>query len=151
MQVILLKDIDTLGQANELVKVKPGYARNYLIPRLLATEASNSNLAIMNQRVKAAQRKEAQLLADIAAVSAKLNEGPVKLTAKTGTSGKIFGAITSIQIARAIKEQKGYEIDRKRISILDEVKELGTYKANIDFGQAAPTEMEFEVVAEASY
>jgi large subunit ribosomal protein L9 len=148
MNVILIKDVDTLGQTNELVKVRPGYARNFLIPQRMAIEASAGNVAVMQQRVKHQQKKENALLAEIATVTAKLQEGPVKVTAKTGTSGKIFGAVTSIQIARAIREQKGYEIDRKRIAIVDDVKELGTYKAHIDFGGAEPCEMEFEVIAE---
>ena len=88
------------------------------------------------------------MLAQINLVIAKLKEGALKLGAKTGTSGKIFGSITSLQISRAIREQKGYEIDRRKISIVDEVKELGSYKANIDFGNGHSTEVEFEVVAE---
>jgi len=72
----------------------------------------------------------------------------LKIGAKTGTSGKIFGSVTTVQIARAIKEQKGYEIDRRRIHIIDEVKELGTYKAKVDFGNGNETEVDFEVVAE---
>jgi large subunit ribosomal protein L9 len=72
----------------------------------------------------------------------------LKVGAKTGTTGKIFGSVTSVQIARAIKEQRGYEIDRRRISIVDEIKELGTYKAKIDFGNGTETEVEVEVGAE---
>jgi large subunit ribosomal protein L9 len=87
-------------------------------------------------------------LAEINKVTEILKASPVKLTAKTGTSGKIFGSVTSLQIARAIRDQKGYEIDRKRISITDEVKELGTYKASIDFGNNNITEIEFEVIGE---
>ncbi len=149
MKVILIKDIDTLGSANELVNVKPGYARNYLIPQKYAVEANNTNKSAMEGRSKSKQKQEDKLMGEIAQVSAKLNESPVKVTAKSGTSGKIFGAVTSIQIARAIREQKGYEIDRKRITIIDEVKELGTFKAQLDFGKE-PIEMEFEVVAEAT-
>ena len=149
MKVILIKDIDTLGSANELVNVKPGYARNYLIPQKYAVEANNTNKSAMEGRAKSKQKQEDKLMGEIAQVSAKLNESPVKVTAKSGTSGKIFGAVTSIQIARAIREQKGYEIDRKRITILDEVKELGTFKAQLDFGKE-PIEMEFEVVAEVA-
>ena len=81
-------------------------------------------------------------------VIAKLKEAPLKIGAKTGTSGKIFGSVTSLQLARAIREQKGYDIDRKKIQIVDEVKELGTYKASIDFGNGNTTEVEFEVVGE---
>jgi large subunit ribosomal protein L9 len=148
MQVILLKNIDTLGGANELVTVKNGYARNYLIPRKLAVEANPGNLKQMQERQKVAGRKEAALLAEINSVIAVLSESPLTIGAKTGTSGKIFGSVTSIQIASAIKAQKGYEIDRKRIHILDEVKELGSYKAKIDFGNGNETEVAFDVVAE---
>ena len=77
-----------------------------------------------------------------------LKNGAIKVGAKVGTSGKIFGSVTSIQLGRAIREQKGYEIDRRRISISDEIKEAGTYKANIDFGKDNVVEIEFEVVGE---
>ena len=87
-------------------------------------------------------------MAEINKVIEVLKEGTIKIGAKTGTSGKIFGSVTSVQIARAIKEQKGYEIDRRRITIIDEIKELGSYKAKIDFGNGNETEVEFEVGAE---
>ena len=148
MDVILIQDVDNLGGANELVKVKNGYARNYLIPRKLAVEASQSNVKQMQEKLKQAKKKEDKMLAEINSVIAKLQEAPLKIGAKTGTSGKIFGSVTSLQISRAIREQKGYEIDRRRINIIDDVKELGTYKAAIDFGGGNNTEVEFEVVAE---
>ena len=148
MEVILIKDVDNLGAANEVVKVRNGYARNFLIPQLFAVEASPSNRKQLDEKRKQLKKKEDQMLAAINEVIAKLNEGALKLGAKTGTSGKIFGAVTSLQISRAIREQKGYEIDRRKITILDEVKELGTYKANIEFGNGQSTEVEFEVVAE---
>ncbi|MEI7470728.1 MAG: 50S ribosomal protein L9 [Chitinophagaceae bacterium] len=148
MQVILIQDVNNLGGANELVTVKNGYGRNFLIPQKLAVEASPSNLKQLQERQKQQAKKEAKLLAEINSVIAKLQDGTIKTGAKTGTSGKIFGSVTSVQIARAIRDQKGYEIDRRRITILDEVKELGTYKAKIDFGNGNETEIEFEVVAE---
>lgn len=148
MQVILIKDMDNLGSANEVVNVKPGYARNYLIPQKYAVEASPSNLKVVAEKDKVKSKKEAALLGEINKVADVLKQGAVKVGAKTGTSGKIFGSVTSIQIARAIREQKGYEIDRKRITILDEIKELGTYKASLDFGNNNLVEMEFEVVGE---
>jgi large subunit ribosomal protein L9 len=148
MQVILIQDVNNLGGANELVTVKNGYARNFLIPQKFAVEASPSNLKQMQEKQKHNAKKEAKLLAEINSVIATLKDGAVKIGAKTGTSGKIFGSVTTVQIARAIKEQKGYEIDRRRISITDEIKELGTYKANIDFGNGNETEVEFEVVGE---
>jgi len=88
------------------------------------------------------------MLAQINSVIAKLGEAPLKVGAKTGTSGKIFGTVTALQISRAIRDQKGYEIDRKKIQLPEEVKELGTYKASIDFGNGQRADVEFEVVAE---
>ncbi len=148
MQVILIQDVNNLGGTNELVTVKNGYGRNYLIPKKFAVEASPSNMKQMEEKLKQQAKKEAKLLAELNNVIAVLNDGPLKVGAKTGTSGKIFGSVTSVQIARAIKEQKGYEIDRRRIHIIDEVKELGTFKAKIDFGNGNETEVEFEVIGE---
>jgi large subunit ribosomal protein L9 len=148
MQVILIQDVDNLGAVNELVSVKNGYARNYLIPQKMALEASPSNMKQLEEKMKQKQKKEAKMLAEINSVIAVLKSSPLKVTAKTGTSGKIFGSVTSLQLTRAIRDQKGYEIDRKRINITDEVKELGTYKATIDFGNGNTTEVEFEVTAE---
>ncbi|HET9056622.1 MAG TPA: 50S ribosomal protein L9 [Chitinophagaceae bacterium] len=148
MQVILIQDVNNLGGVNEVVKVRNGYARNYLIPRKMAIEASPANMAQLEERMKQIQKKEAKLLAEINSVVAKLKESPIKIGAKTGTSGKIFGSVTSVQISRAIREQRGYEIDRRRITILDDIKELGTYKAKVDFGNGNETEIEIEVIAE---
>ncbi len=148
MEVILIQDVDNLGALNEVVKVKNGYARNYLLPRQLAVENSPSNRKQLEERMKQVKKKEDKMLAQINSVVDKLKEAPLKLGAKSGTSGKIFGSVTPLQISRAIREQKGYDIDRRKIQITDEVKELGTYKANIDFGNGQSTEVEFEVVAE---
>lgn len=148
MQVILIQDVDNLGATNELVNVKNGYARNFLIPGKYAVEANSSNKKQLDERMKVQQKKEDAMLAEINNVINVLKEGSLRIGAKTGTSGKIFGSVTSLQIARAIRDQKGYQIDRKRISIVDDVKELGTYKANIDFGNGNSTEIEFEVVGE---
>ena len=148
MEIILIKDVDNLGAGNEVVKVKSGYARNYLLPRQLAVENSPSNRKQLEERMKQVKKKEDKMLAEVNSVIEKLKEAPLKLGAKTGTSGKIFGSVTSLQISRAIREQRGYEIDRRKIQIIDEVKELGTYKASIDFGNGHSVEVEFEVVAE---
>ena len=148
MEIILIQDVDHLGAKNEIVKVKNGYARNYLLPRQLAVENSPSNRKQLEERMKQVKKKEDKMLAEINSVIEKLKEAPLKLGAKTGTSGKIFGSVTSLQISRAIREQRGYEIDRKKINIIDEVKELGTYKASIEFGNGQSTEVDFEVVAE---
>lgn len=148
MEVILIQDVDNLGGANEVVKVKNGYARNFLIPRHMAVENSPSNNKQLQERLKQVRKKEEKMLAEINSVVSKLQEGPVKLGAKTGTSGKIFGTVTALQLSRAIREQKGYDIDRRKINMPEEIKELGSYKATIDFGNGKSAEVDFEVGAE---
>ena len=148
MDVILIQDIDNLGAANEVVKVRNGYARNFLIPQKMALEANPSNIKQLEEKMKQVRKKEDKMLTELNLVIAKLKEAPLKIGAKTGTSNKIFGSVTPLQISRGIKEQKGYDIDRKKIHITDEVKELGTYKATIDFGNGNSTDMEFEVIGE---
>jgi large subunit ribosomal protein L9 len=140
--------VDNLGAAHEKVNVKNGYARNFLIPQKKAVEASPSNLKQLDEKIKQQKKKEEKLLAEVNKVIEVLKTSPLKIGAKTGTSGKIFGSVTSVQLARAIRDQKGYEIDRRRIHILSEVKELGTYKAKVDFGHGNETEVDFEVAAE---
>ena len=141
MEIILIQDVDNLGAAHEKVSVKNGYARNFLIPRKLAIEANPTNLKQLQERIKQQQKKEAKLLAEVNKVIEILNASPLRI-------GKIFGSVTSVQLARAIRDQKGYEIDRRRIHILDEVKELGSFKAKVDFGNGNETEVSFDVVAE---
>ncbi|MBM3445375.1 MAG: 50S ribosomal protein L9 [Bacteroidetes bacterium] len=148
MQIILIQDVNNLGGANELVTVKNGYARNFLIPNKMAVEASPSNLKQLEERLKQIRKKEEKMMAEINKVIAALQQGAVKIGAKTGASGKIFGSVTTVQIAKAVREQKGYEIDRRRIHLIDEIKELGTYKAKVDFGNGNETEIELEIVAE---
>jgi large subunit ribosomal protein L9 len=148
MQIILIQDVNNLGGANEVVTVKNGYARNFLIPQRMAVEASPSNLKQLEERLKQIRKKEEKMLAELNKVIAALQEGPVTIGAKTGTSGKIFGSVTTVQIAKAVREQKGYEIDRRRIHLVDEIKELGSYKAKVDFGNGNETEISLEIVAE---
>jgi large subunit ribosomal protein L9 len=148
MEIILIQDVDNLGAAHEKLSVKNGYARNFLIPKKMAIEASPSNLKRLEEKIKQQKKKEEKLLAEVNKVIEVLKASPLKIGAKTGTSGKIFGSVTSVQLARAIRDQKGYEIDRRRINILSEVKELGSYKAKVDFGHGNETEVDFEVTAE---
>ncbi|MEY4660530.1 MAG: ribosomal protein [Bacteroidota bacterium] len=148
MQIILIQDVNNLGGANEVVTVRNGYARNFLIPQKMAVEASPSNLKQLEERLKQIRKKEEKMLAEINKVIAALQEGPVTIGAKTGTTGKIFGSITTVQIAKAVREQKGYEIDRRRIHLVDEIKEVGSYKAKVDFGNGNEAEIAMEIVAE---
>ncbi len=148
MQVILIQDQDNLGGQNDVVRVKNGYARNFLFPQKIAIEASVTNMKVLEEKLRVQAKKEAAVLAETNKVIEVLKASPLTIGAKTGTSGKIFGSVTPLQISRAIQNQKGYLIDRKRISIEDEVKELGSYKASIDFGNGNVTEVEFNVVSE---
>ena len=149
MKVILIKDVDNLGGKDELVNVKNGYARNFLFPTKCAVEATPSNVKQQEERLKVKAKKEAAMLAEISQVITILTSSPVKLTAKTGANNKIFGSVTSLQVTQAIRAQKGYEIDRRRISLPEEIKELGSYKATIDFGNGQNTEVDIEIGAEA--
>jgi large subunit ribosomal protein L9 len=148
MKVILIKDVDNLGGKDELVNVKNGYARNFLFPTKCAIEATESNTKQLDERLKVKAKKEA-VLAEISKVITVLTSSPVKLTAKTGANNKIFGSVTALQVTQAIRAQKGYEIDRRRITIQDEIKETGSYKATIDFGNGQNTEIDIEIGAEA--
>jgi len=149
MKVILIKDVDNLGGKDELVNVKNGYARNFLFPTKCAIEATESNTKQLDERLKVKAKKEAAMLAEISKVITVLTSSPVKLTAKTGSNNKIFGSVTALQVTQAIRAQKGYEIDRRRIIIQDDIKETGSYKATIDFGNGQNTEIDIEIGAEA--
>ena len=148
MEVILLQDVDKLGKESEMVKVRPGYARNYLIPRKLAVVADESQKKMLSERIKQEDRREEKMLKEIAKVVDLLKNTKYTIGAKTGTSGKIFGSVTTIQLAQAIKKQSGVTIDRKKITLPEEVSMLGEYKANIALHKDANVEVAFEVVAE---
>ena len=149
MEVILKEDINKLGYANDLVQVKSGFARNYLIPKGLAIAATESNKKVLaeNQRQRAFKedkiKKEAETLA-------KALEGiTVKIGAKAAETGKIFGSVNNIQISEAIKNQFKYDIDRKKIIVDGEhIKELGTYTAEIRLHKEVKLTVNFEVFAE---
>ena len=149
MEVILIQDVNTLGSKNEVVKVKNGYARNFLIPQKYAVEASSSNLKQLEERLKVQRKKEEALLSEIKSVIARLSESPIRLSVKTGTSGKIFGSVTTVMVSRAIREQYGYEIDRRKIHLPEDMKEMGSYKAKIDFANGNEAEIGLDLIAEA--
>jgi large subunit ribosomal protein L9 len=148
MEVILLKDIDNLGDANTLVKVRDGYGRNYLIPNGLAVVANDGNRKMMQERMKGAEARERKLLEQIQEVTAKLQENTIRVGAKVGQSDKIFGSITNVQLADAIKKQLGLVIDRKKISVAEEVKTLGAFEADVALHKDHHIKIKFEVVEE---
>ncbi|GDX45473.1 50S ribosomal protein L9 [Bacteroidota bacterium] len=148
MQVILLRDMDKLGDRFDIVAVKNGYGRNFLIPQGIAQIANKINLANLEEIKKIEEAEELQRLGDYRAIASQLTSQTLKIGAKAGASGKIFGSVTSVQIAAAIKEQFGLEILRKKIELPAEVKELGTYTAIINLHKEVIGKVEFEVSAE---
>jgi len=129
MEIILLKDIDKLGDKHDIVNVKPGYGRNYLIPQGLAVNANAANRKKREAILAEEEAKEAARLDEYKAMAEKMEGQILKIGVKAGTSGKIFGSVTSVQIAQALKDQLEIEIERKKIVLPEEVKEVGTYEA----------------------
>lgn len=148
MEIILLKDIDTLGERHEVVTVKPGFARNYLIPSKLALVANSTNKAKLEKLRAEAAAHEAERVTEFKALAEKLQGQVLRIGAKAGTTGKIFGSVTSVQIMQALKDQMGIEVIRKKIELPEEVKQLGSYTANINFHPEVHTTIQFEVVEE---
>ncbi len=148
MEIILLQDVDRLGSKDDIVTVKKGYARNFLIPQKKATVATESAKKVIAENKKQQAHKEAKLKDEALAIVAKLENKKVKIGAKTSSSGKIFGSVNTIMLAEAINK-KGFEIDRKQITLPeDSVKEVGTFTAKIKLHKEVIIDFEFEVVAE---
>jgi large subunit ribosomal protein L9 len=147
MRVILKEDVQKLGYKNDVVEVKNGFGRNYLIPQGLAEIATPSSLKVLEENIKQTQRKQAQII-EAAEASAKSLEG-VKLTigTKAGSNGKIFGSVTTIQIAQALKDA-GHDVDRKKISISGDIKELGEYTAKINLHRGIEAVIDLSVINE---
>jgi large subunit ribosomal protein L9 len=147
MEVILKEDIKGLGYKNDLVSVKPGYGRNYLIPQGFAMIASTSNKKMLAENVKQASHKADKVRQDAEAIAESIGDTVLEIAAKVGESGKIFGAITTLQISDALK-RKGINIDRKKISLKGDVKTEGDYEAVIDLHRDVKHDVKFRVVAE---
>jgi|JI91814BRNA_FD_contig_91_213684_length_1172_multi_2_in_0_out_0_1 large subunit ribosomal protein L9 len=149
MEVILKQDVKNLGYKDDVVSVKPGYGRNFLIPKGLAAVATVSTKKVLAETVKQRAFKEQKIKAAAEATVAKLKDMVVKVGAKVGESGKIFGSVTSVQLADAIKKL-GYDVDRKNIEIVDadNLKTVGTYTANVRFHKEVTAAVSFEVVQE---
>jgi large subunit ribosomal protein L9 len=149
MEVILKQDVKNLGYKDDIVKVKPGYARNYLIPRSIAIAADATNRKIHAENVKQRAHKEAKIQAEAAKNAEKLKTMAVKVGAKAGENGKIFGSVNAVQIADALRTL-GMDVDRRNITILNEenVKSLGTYTAKARLHKEVVVEFAFEVVSE---
>jgi large subunit ribosomal protein L9 len=147
MKIILLKEIQDLGQEGELIEVKDGYARNYLLPRKLALPATSGNLNRLEEIRKHQRYKKQKNLEEAKSFAEALAQTEVKLQAKVGEEGKLFGSITTADIARALKEKLGKNLDKKKINLLEPIKRTGTYSVPVRLEQDVETTVKVEVVA----
>ncbi len=148
MEIILTKDVENLGNQHDLVKVRPGYARNFLIPRGLAQAATEGNRKSLAELLKQRAHKEEKAKTAAEAAAKKLKDIIVKIPAKVGENGKIFGSVNAIQLAEAL-QKLGYTVERKNIDLASEnVKTTGKYTANVRLHKEISTEVAFEVVSE---
>ena len=147
MEVILKQDVTGVGYKNDIVKVKAGYGNNYLIPNGFALIANKANKRLVEENVRQAAHKAAKVKQDAEALAAKVGELTLEIGTKAGESGKIFGAITALQIADALKA-KGLEIDRKKVHLKEIPKQLGTYNVTLDLHKEVKHEIQVKVVAE---
>jgi large subunit ribosomal protein L9 len=147
MEIILKTDIKGLGYKNDLVSVKPGYGRNYLIPQGFAVLATGSNKKILAENIKQAAHKAEKIKTEAENIAARIAETTLEIKAKIGDTGKIFGKVTTLQISDSLAT-KGFEIDRKKIAITVPVEGAGEFTADIDLHREVKTQVKFVVVGE---
>ncbi|WP_235298038.1 50S ribosomal protein L9 [Portibacter marinus] len=146
MEIILLKDIDNVGDKHEVVTVKNGYGRNFLIPRGLGLIANAQNRKKLNDIIAKEESERAARLSEFQEIAEKLKGIKLTVPAKSGTSGKIFGSVTSLQISNQLKEEQGIEVERRRIELPEDVKTLGEYTAVLNLHPDVDAKVDFEVV-----
>ena len=147
MEIILKQDVTGLGYKNDTVVVKPGYGRNFLIPSGVAIIANESNKRLIAENIRQAAHKAAKLKQDAEALAAKIGEITVEIGTKAGESGKIFGAVTAVQVADILKA-KGFDVDRKKIHFKEQPKQLGAYTATLDLHKEVKHVINVNVIAE---
>lgn len=146
MEVILKQDMPGIGYKYDTVKVKAGYGRNFLIPKGIAILANNSNRKMIDENIRQASHKAEKMKNDALAIAEKIQALNIEIGAKTGESGKIFGAVTSLQLADVLTEN-GFDIDRRRINFQSEIKTVGDYVAIVELHREIKAEVNFKVVA----
>lgn len=149
MEIILKQDVANLGYKDDIVKVKNGYANNYLLPQGMAIIATPSNRKVLAENIRQRANKEAKIRKDAETLQAALNGKSVRIAVKVGENDQLFGAVNTIQIADALKEQHNYDIDRKKIVVDGEkIKSVGNYTATVNIYREVKAELNLEVVAE---
>lgn len=147
MKIILNQDVKHLGHKDDVVSVKDGYGRNYLIPHGMAKLATASAVKILEEEIKQRAFKQEKLKKDAEILSEKLANQSITLKTKTGTTGKIFGAVTTLQVANALKD-KGLDVDRRKIVFNDEIKMVGAHKATINLYKGISAEIDIQIESE---
>ncbi len=148
MELILLKNLDRVGDKHDIVTVKNGYGRNFLIPQGLAIIANTSNLKKLDAIKAKEQAEEDKKVSEYQAMAAKLEGKTLKIGVKAGATGKIFGSITNVQISSQLREQFEIDIERKKVELPEEIKEIGTYTAQVNFHPTVKGSIDFELVQE---
>jgi large subunit ribosomal protein L9 len=148
MEIILLKDVDKVGDKHTIVTVKDGYGRNYLIPQGMAVIANPTNRKKLDDIIRKEEDQAAARVAEFRDLAGFLKDKVLKIGAKAGTSGKIFGSVTNVQIAAALKDQLDIDVERRKVVLPEDVKELGAYKAKLDLHKDVEVLVYFEVVSE---
>ena len=148
MDIILKEDIPSLGHKDDIISVKDGYARNYLIPKGLAMNATASVKKMHTEILKQREHKEEQIRKEAETLAGKMKDISLTIGAKTSTKGKIFGSVNTIQIAESLKSE-GFDIDRKNITLKEDlIKEVGNYTATVSLHKQVSVEIPFEIVPE---
>jgi large subunit ribosomal protein L9 len=147
MKIILLNDVKSLGTIGAVLEVADGYARNYLLPRGLAAEASSGALALLEQQRRAKSRRDAEALANAEQLAKQLESAQVTVPARSGGNGKLFGAVTNANVAEAIARELGVEVDRHKIEVPDNIKSLGSYPVEIRLGKNIVAKTTVKVIA----
>lgn len=148
MEVILTQDVKSLGKKGDIVKVSDGYARNYILPKKLGVEATKQNLYELKLQKDAEERRQQEILDEAKALAKKIEASTVTLKIKVGEGGKTFGSISTKEIAAALKEQSGIELDRKKIQLSEPIKNLGTYNVGVKLHPNVTVDLKVVVVAE---
>jgi len=147
MKIILKQDVRALGYKDDVIEVKNGYANNFLIPRGMAIVANQSNLKVLAENIKQAKFKQEKIKQDATQLAEKINGMTIEIGTKAGANGKIFGSITALQISQILKN-KGYEVDRRRIVLDEDIKNIGTYGATINLHREVSVKISLNVVSE---
>lgn len=148
MDIILLQTMDTLGDKHDVVSVKPGYARNFLIPKGFAVIANASNRKKLEKLIEEERAKENARIDDYKEMATTIKGQTLQIGVKAGTSGKIFGKVTNVQVANALKEKFGIELERKKIELQEEPKEVGSYPVKVNFHAEVSEEITIELIKE---